>query len=190
MVTTAACCRKVRLRRQGIIMPQVLVCPLSLVPATVASSGARHLVTLINDSTPVERPAAIVPENHLFLGINDIIEPAEGMVVPALEHVQELVDFVRRWDQAHPIVVHCFAGISRSTAAAFIALCAVNPERREADIAQRLRAASPTATPNSRIVGFGDAILGRKGRMVSAVQSIGRGAMAVEGMPFGIPIRD
>lgn len=171
-------------------MPQVLVCPLSLVPATVASSGARHLITLINDSTLVPRPSAIEPENHLFLGINDIVEPADGMIAPALEHVEELVAFVRRWDQTHPLVVHCFAGISRSTAAAFIALCAVNPRRTEADIAERLRAASPTATPNSRIVGFGDEILGRQGRMVAAVQSIGRGAMAVEGMPFAIPIRD
>jgi predicted protein tyrosine phosphatase len=171
-------------------MPQVLVCPLSLVPATVASSGARHLVTLINDNTPVERPAAIAVENHLFLGVNDIVVPAEGLVAPALEHVQELVDFVGRWDQTHPLVVHCFAGISRSTAAAFIALCAVNPKRTEADIARRLRAASPTATPNSRIVAFGDEILGRQGRMSAAIQSIGRGAMAVEGMPFGIPVRD
>jgi predicted protein tyrosine phosphatase len=171
-------------------MPQVLVCPLSLVPATVASSGARHLVTLINGDTPVERPSAIAVENHLFLGINDIVEPAEGLVAPALEHVQELIDFIGRWDQAHPLVVHCFAGISRSTAAAFIALCAVNPKRTEADIAQRLRAASPTATPNARIVAFGDEILGRHGRMSAAIQSIGRGAMAVEGMPFAIPVSD
>jgi len=171
-------------------MPQVLVCPLSLVPATVAASGARHLVTLINDTTPVPRPPTIAAENHLFLGINDIIEPAEGLIAPALEHVQELVDFVRRWDQTHPLVVHCFAGISRSTAAAFIALCAVNPARPEAHIAERIRTASPTATPNSRIVAFGDEILGREGRMVAAIQSIGRGTMAVEGMPFAIPVRD
>ena len=150
-------------------MPQVLVCPLSLVPATVATSGARHLITLINDSTPVPRPAAIAPENHLFLGINDIVEPAEGLIAPALEHVQDLVDFVRRWDQTHPLVVHCYAGISRSTAAAFIALCAVNPGRSEMDIATRIRDASPTATPNSRIVGFGDEILGRGGRMAAAI---------------------
>jgi predicted protein tyrosine phosphatase len=171
-------------------MPQVLVCPLSLVSATVATSGASHLVSLINDQTPVVRPTSIPEENHLFLGINDIIEPAEGMIVPALEHVHELVSFVEEWDQERPLVVHCFAGISRSTAAAYIALCAVNAERSEEDIAKRLRTASPTATPNSRIVAFGDQILRRNGRMIDAIRGIGRGEMAVEGMPFAIPIRD
>ncbi len=171
-------------------MPQVLVCPLSLVSATVATSGASHLISLINDQTPVVRPTTIPEENHLFLGINDIIEPAEGMIVPALEHVHDLVAFVGRWDRERPLVVHCFAGISRSTAAAYIALCAVNPERNEEHLAQRLRAASPTATPNSRLVGFGDQILGRNGRMIDAIRSIGRGEMAIEGMPFAIPIRD
>jgi len=171
-------------------MSKVFVCPLSLVSATVAGSGARHLVSLINDDTPVVRPVAVPPENHLFLGINDIIEPAEGMILPALEHVQTLVDFVDRWDRERPLVVHCYAGISRSTAAAFIALCAVNPERDEAAIALQMRKASPSATPNSRIVGFGDQLLRRNGRMIEAVKAIGRGEMAVEGMPFAIPIAD
>jgi len=171
-------------------MPQVLVCPLSLVTATVAASGASHLVSLINDDTPVVRPRTIDPDKHLFLGINDIVEPMDGMILPALEHVHELVSFVEGWDRRHPLVVHCFAGISRSTAAAFIALCAVNPQRDEADLARRMRAASPTATPNSRIVGFGDQLLRRNGRMIAAVKAIGRGEMAVEAIPFAIPIAD
>jgi predicted protein tyrosine phosphatase len=171
-------------------MPQVVVCSLSMVSATVAASGASHLVSLINDDTPVVRPRTIAPGNHLFLGINDIIEPMDGMVLPALEHVHELVGFVGGWDRKRPLVVHCYAGISRSTAAAFIALCAVNPARNEADIARRMRVASPSAYPNSRIVGFGDQVLRRDGRMIAAVKAIGRGEMAAEGIPFAIPIAD
>ena len=78
----------------------------------------------------------------------------------------EYLAFMERWDRAAPVVVHCYAGISRSTAAAFSALCAARPDLDEEVIALRLRARSPEATPNARIVALADEILGRSGRMV------------------------
>lgn len=101
-------------------MPFVHVCSLSRIATSVAETRATHLVSLINDTTPVERPVAIAAENHLFLGINDIVEPQDGMILPAVEHVERLIDFAGRWRRDNPMVIHCFAGISRSTAAAFI----------------------------------------------------------------------
>src|SRR5262249_43235110 len=99
------------------------------------------------------------------------------------------IEFVRGWDhRAAPMVVHCWAGISRSTAAAFVSVCALRPERNERDIAWAIRKASPTATPNTRIVTLADAMLGRNGRMVAAIESIGRGAMAEEGVPFRLDL--
>lgn len=171
-------------------MPRVLVCPLSEVATSVVSSGASHLVSLVNDGTPVVRPESIPPENHLHIGINDIIEPMDGMILAADEHVQELIDFVRGWDQAQPMVVHCYAGISRSTAAAFIALCVANPRRDERQIAERLRAAASFATPNARLVALADRLLGRDGRMIAAIVAIGRGELAIEGEPFSLAIED
>lgn len=169
-------------------MPQVYVCPLSRIAETVAAANASHLVSLINDDTAVVRPASIPEANHLFLGVNDIVEPLDGMVLPADEHVARLIEFVSGWGAERPIVVHCYAGISRSTAAAFITLCALRPERSEAEIARRLRAASPYAFPNPRIVSIGDRMLGRKGRMVEAAAAIGRGEIAMESIPFAIPL--
>ena len=61
------------------------------------------------------------------------------------------------------MVVHCWAGISRSTAAAFISLCAINPDAPEELIAARLREASPTAYPNRLMVRLADAALGPPG---------------------------
>lgn len=169
-------------------MPRVHVCSLQRIGPTVAQTGASHLVTLINVGTPVERPGSIPEDRHLFLGFNDILEPTEGMIAPAEEHVLALLDFVERWKADKPIVVHCFAGISRSTAAAFITVCALRPERDEADIAARIRASSPSATPNLRLIGFADEILGRRGRMVRAVEAIGRGRDAFEGHPFALDL--
>jgi predicted protein tyrosine phosphatase len=171
-------------------MPRVHVCSLQRIGSTVSQTGASHLVTLINEGTPVVRPPSIAADRHLFLAFNDILEPMEGMTPPAEEHVLALLDFLEEWDAKKPIVVHCFAGISRSTAAAFITVCALRPERDEAEIAARIRASSPSATPNLRLVGFADEILGRRGRMVSAIEAIGRGRDAFEGHPFALGLDD
>lgn len=169
-------------------MPTLHVCSLARLHETVAATGASHVVTLINDLTRVERPACIAAERHLLIGVSDIVEAMDGHILPAAEHVETLLAFVRAWGRASPMVVHCFAGISRSTAAAFVAACALKPERAEDDIARALRRASPIATPNRRLVAIADDILGRRGRMVGAIERIGRGQDAFEGVPFRLAL--
>jgi predicted protein tyrosine phosphatase len=164
------------------------VCSLARLYATVEQSGARHIVTLLRLIDRVERPAHIAPENHLVLGVDDISTPMEGCTAPGDEHVARLIDFVGAWDRSAPLVVHCFAGISRSTAGAFVAVCALNPDRDETEIALAIRRASRTAQPNARIVAIGDRLLDRGGRMVQAVESIGPGDVATEGDPFRLDL--
>jgi predicted protein tyrosine phosphatase len=86
------------------------------------------------------------------------------------------------------MVIHCYAGISRSTAGAFVAACTLNPQRSEARIAQAIRDGSATATPNARIVAIADRMLGREGRMIGAIQAIGAGRAAMEGDPFRLDL--
>lgn len=164
------------------------VCSLSRLPETVEKTGATHLVTLINADTPVPTPPGIVPDRHLFLGFNDIVDAVEGLTPPAEVHVVRLLEFVRSWDRDGPLVIHCWAGISRSTAGAYITACALNPEADEYDLAGRLRTLAPSATPNSRLVAMADKILNRDGRMIDAIRGIGRGASAFEGTPFMLPM--
>ena len=165
-------------------MPTLHVCSLARLHDTVAALDASHVVTLINAATVFERPPSVAAERHLFIGVSDIVEPLDGHILPAEEHVSRLLDFVRAWPRQKPLVIHCYLGISRSTAAAFIAACALAPHRREADIAEALRRASGIATPNRRLVAVADALLGRDGRMVEAIARIGRGREAAEGEPF------
>jgi len=169
-------------------MPRIHVCSLALISQTVEQSGARSLVTLLNPGTPVVRPPGIAPERHLYIGIADILEEAPDHVLPADAHVRELLDFVGAWDRAAPLLIHCFAGVIRSTAAAFISICALAPRRDEGEIALALRAASRTATPNARLVALADALLGRAGRMTRAIDDIGRGEDCFEGVPFALEI--
>jgi len=164
------------------------VCSLSRLHSTVEGTGAHHVVTLLKDIDLVRRPNTIAPANHLILGMDDITEPLAGYVAPADEHVTKLIAFVRGWNRARPLVIHCYAGISRSTAGAFVAACALNPQRDEGSIARALRQASATAAPNLRIVSLADRVLGRKGRMTSAIEMIGRGAPATEAEPFRLEL--
>ncbi len=164
------------------------VCSLSLLHKTVEDTGARHVVSLIGDEVVIERPSTVMEENYLRLRLHDISSPLDGHIMPDEEHIADLLNFVRRWDRRAPMVVHCYAGISRSTASAYVSVCALNPHRDEESIALALRRASPTATPNIRIVSLADRLLGRDGRMVAAIEMIGRGAMATEAIPFRLEL--
>lgn len=164
------------------------VCSLARLHDTVSDTGARHIVTLIKDVSLVRRPECILEPNHLLLDMDDISSPIDGYVLPGEEHVAKLVEFVTQWDRMAPLVVHCYAGISRSTAGAFITACALNPERDERAIARLIRDASPTAQPNLRLVELADGLLGRKGRMVKAVDTLGPALSAYEGVPFRLDL--
>src|SRR4051812_17160273 len=74
------------------------VCSLARLHDTVRETGARHVVTLIKDVSLVHRPATITPENHLLLDMDDINDHIDGYVAPAVEHVGDLLRFVRAWD--------------------------------------------------------------------------------------------
>lgn len=164
------------------------VCSLAALPATVKATGASHILTVMANVGQVVRPESVREENHLRISMDDINEPAEGFVAPSGEHVERALAFVRKWDRAAPLVIHCYAGISRSTASAFMAVCALNPHRDEISIAKQIRAASPTAYPNRLIVSLADRALGRQGRMLRALDEIGPGNLMIEGSPFRVEL--
>ena len=162
----------------------IIVAPLHAVPGLVESEKVGHVVSLLSPSmTPPTLP--VRPGHHLRLTLHDIDEPAEGFVAPEAHHVEALVGFAGQWPREAALLIHCFAGISRSTAAAYTVMCALAGEGEEARLAAELRAHSPQATPNRRIVALADDLLARRGRMVDAVAAIGRGEDAMEGRIFG-----
>ena len=119
--------------------------------------------------------------------IHDIVDDIGDWRAPDLSDAESVIRFVEGWDRANPLLIHCWAGISRSTASAFITACVHNPKADEEEIALAIRNASITASPNRRLVAHADALLGRNGRMNRAVESIGRGDVAMEAQTFSIP---
>jgi predicted protein tyrosine phosphatase len=164
------------------------VCSLAALPDTVKSTGASHVLTVMANVDQVQRPESVLPANHLKVQMDDITEDIDGFVAPSEAHIERVLNFVRNWDRNAPLVVHCYAGISRSTASAFAAVCMLNPHRDELSIARLIRAASPIAQPNRLIVSLADKALGREGRMLRALDQIGPGSMTAEGRPFRLDL--
>jgi predicted protein tyrosine phosphatase len=103
------------------------VCSLAALPETVRLTGASHVLTVMANVEQVARPVSVLPANHLKVSMDDITEEMDGFVAPSEAHIDQVLNFVRGWDRSAPLVVHCYAGISRSTASAFAAVCALNP---------------------------------------------------------------
>lgn len=167
----------------------LFVCPLSQVEAARALHRPSHLISLLSPTDDKVWPAADADSEHLRLAFHDIAELRDGFTVPDAALVVRLLDFAAGWDAGRPMLVHCWAGVSRSTAAAFVIACQRAPQRSEHEIAQALRAAAPYATPNALVVSLADAALGRAGRMSAAVAEIGRGADTFEGALFALPLK-
>ena len=162
----------------------LIVCGLAEVPAIIAARAPSHMITLLDAASMIETPAGLPPAHHLRLSVNDIAQPTEGLILPSADLVHQLLAFGRAWDASAPMIVHCWAGISRSSASAFILACDRNPDADERLIAMRMRRAAKHAYPNRKIVALADDILGRRGRMVDAVEAMGDYEYSGYGVPF------
>jgi predicted protein tyrosine phosphatase len=164
----------------------LIVCPLHDVEAELKRSRPARLVTLLSPTQP-EPPA---PEDmpRLTLRFHDITESRDELIAPSRNMVEALLAFGDAWLEPEPMLVHCWMGISRSTAAAIALAAAADPSRNEMEIAIALRTASPSATPNALMVALADDLLGRQGRLISATAAIGRGVDATFGGRFNLPL--
>lgn len=180
------------------VTPKIHVTPLSRLSETLRLSRADYLVSMASPGSEihgaaVDEEARPHPRHVLRLAFHDIAEERPGLVAAAEGDVAALLAFARQWaGRGAPrgaLAINCYAGISRSPAAAFIVAAALQPDRDEAELAWTLRGSAPAATPNTRLIGLADALLQRNGRMVAAVRAIGRGVDAFEGEPFCVPCR-
>jgi predicted protein tyrosine phosphatase len=168
----------------------IVVSPLARIAEMAVRHGCCEMLSLVAKGQEFNRPAVIDGAKHLTIGVNDITFAGTGdLIAPQEAHVVEIIDFARKWDRSRPLLVHCWMGVSRSPAAALIAALAVEPDQDDHALAKRLRAVSPFATPNARLVEIGDEALSRQGRLVAAVRAIGRGADTDGNAPFMLPLR-
>src|SRR3954471_10068481 len=154
-------------------MPHLLVSPLSSLADALDSHGPSHLISLLSPEHMIDTPPGFPAARHLRLGVNDIVDPDAGTAPPARKHIDELLEFSRGGDASQPLLIHCWAGISRSMASAFTILCDRLGPDREIEIARAMLQRAPHAQPNRLLVQHADDALGRKGKMIAALNSMG-----------------
>lgn len=162
----------------------VVVCPLEAADGACRAHRPTHIVSLLSPGAPPPIFAGRAAQLHLRF--NDIAAPREGLIAPNAAHLRQLIDFLRDWDRRAPVLIHCWAGVSRSTAAAYVAANLRDGSGAETALARQLRGAAPFATPNRLMVSLADEALGRGGAMTAAIDRIGRGADIAIGTVFSL----
>ena len=135
--------------------------------------GVTHVLSILDPEWP--EPEAFQdfdPHSRATLRFDDAIESAPGVVLPQKSDVDAILTFGRDAGDVSHLLIHCHAGISRSTAAMLMILAQAHPREMEDVIVDRLLEIRPQAWPNSRMIGFADELLGRDGRLSAAVARI------------------
>jgi predicted protein tyrosine phosphatase len=135
--------------------------------------GVTHVLSLLDPGWPEPEAFTAYDAHHrTTLHFHDAVVASPALVLPQASHVAAILEFGnalhQTGEEAHPLV-HCHAGLSRSTAAMAILIAQREPELDEIQIFARLRSIRPRSWPNSLLIRFADEALKRKGQLVSAL---------------------
>lgn len=142
-----------------------------------------HVLSILDPEWPVPEVFGTFGEHEkLELRFHDVIEDRPGMAGPQPIHVEQLLAFGRGLDrepkpEAH-LLVHCHAGVSRSSASMALLIAQAMPDCPGRDIFAEILRIRPQIWPNLRIVEMGDAALGRNGDLIAAAHGIYRQQIA------------
>jgi predicted protein tyrosine phosphatase len=168
-------------------MPKILVTPLAEIEKVIGLDRPSHLLSLLGPDYMIGAHPRFPDGRHLRIEIHDIAFAMDGQREPRRAHVDQVLAFADDWDRTSPMLIHCWAGISRSTASMFMILCKLNPGTDELGILRRMRRLAPHIQPNRLLVALADERLGRDGRMVEALDAAGPADLATMGYRFELP---
>jgi len=132
-------------------------------------SSADRVVSILDPGAPMPHELRSIDAPVLVLRFDDVAD-ARDAAAPRAAHVRELLAFDAGAHEDERLVVHCGAGISRSTGALAVLLAARHPDLDDDDIFASIRQIRPIAWPNSLVVSLGDELLRRRGALMSALQ--------------------
>jgi predicted protein tyrosine phosphatase len=146
-----------------------------------AGAHVSHVLSILDPHWPVPEVFGTFHEHEkLELRFDDVIE--DGPIAPQPAHVEQLLAFGRDLNHepgqnAH-LLVHCHAGVSRSSASMALLIAQAVPNATGEEIFAEILRIRPQIWPNLRILEIGDALLGRDGDLVAAVRGIYRRQIA------------
>ncbi len=159
----------------------VTICGIPDLPK-FADVGVSHVLSLIDSDHPVPDALSTYGDvDHELLRFDDVVAEYPGFSACTLRDMERVLSFgerIRRaGDKATHVLVHCHAGISRSTASAAVLMAQHNPGR-ETEAFLRILDMRPHAWPNTRIVEFADRLLDRRGALLEGLLAYRRELIA------------
>jgi predicted protein tyrosine phosphatase len=131
--------------------------------------SADRIVSILDRYDPSPLELRSVPAPVLTLRFDDVTVAADD-AAPTMAHVKALLEFDAAAHCDERLVVHCTAGISRSTAALAVLLAARHPDVDGDAIFAAVGRIRPQAWPNPLVISLGDEALGRQGALVAALK--------------------
>jgi len=138
-----------------------------------ATQGVTHLLSVLDPEYPEPESLGLLsPTHRLQLRFHDTIDIRPGQTMVEIEQVRQVLAFGRDLpaEDGH-LLVHCHAGISRSTAFTILLLAQALPDVPSDEIVAEIVRIRPRTWPNLRIIELGDEILGRNGTLIAAVRA-------------------
>jgi len=166
----------------------IYICNLQELQGHARVLAPTHMASLISAQEQPPTPRGMAVERHLKLVVHDISAPLPGYILAGDDHMDRLIAFLGNWQPDDgALLIHCMAGISRSTAAALITLV-IKGQGRELEAALHLRQAAPHAHPNRRLIALADQRLGCQGRLIAAREAMGPPRLALSGPLVSLPL--
>ena len=162
-----------RLFSKRLVPFQVTICGIDEL-GLHCEAGVTHVLSILDPGWPEpEAFGAFDPHRRLELRFHDVIETEPGCVAPESPDVEQLLSFGHDLTEGKGthLLVHCHAGVSRSTAAATLIVAQARPDRPAEEALQTVLSRRPRAWPNLRILELGDALLERRGEIVGAARA-------------------
>lgn len=155
---------------------RLAICGVHDLPDVLARFSPSHVISITDpDDEPLDFPEQITVLRLTFFDLHTMT----GMVAktltardrgdyPCVDHAEAILDFGRQLPAGARVLVHCHAGVSRSTAAGFLLMAARMPGQEDVafNLIKRIR---PVAQPNRLLVRHGDRLLGAEKRMIRCV---------------------
>jgi predicted protein tyrosine phosphatase len=148
---------------------RLTVCGLEEIDAHCAT-GVSHVLSILDPEWPAPAFGAYGEHRRLELRFNDVIEETPGSP-PLARHVASVLEFGKTLRDGDHLLIHCHAGVSRSTAAMTLILADARPDRPAAEAMAEVVRIRKQAWPNLRMIEIGDRMLGRNGEIVAAARA-------------------
>lgn len=145
---------------------ELFICGVEKVPNMVHAHGITHILSLLRgrERNDLLLPAQFNRDNWLLLDMDDLIDENADFA-PTLDQVKQFLRWGRELPASARVLVHCRAGVSRSTSAALALKVQEIGVHRIDQAIEWLVDHRPIACPNPVISRYADQLLGAGGEL-------------------------